>query len=193
MSGSQTEAGCVAVLSKEPGVSVQAVEAHAVLSVSHEFNLYCSQPTHVLKKTLFPPLTSVLCAVKNRSILTNTVLNICSYFFPCTYCSFHISLKTWSIFPPLISIVSIWSHWALHCCGHLWLFSLEFSIQSRAGIEDKIVFIQNCWWCLCFVCSLSPDHSYHNFLEHFGYNENLVAIHTFFCYCIPYWVLRFWR
>lgn len=54
MSGAQTEAGCVTALSKEPGVSVQAVEARAVLSASCEFNHYCNQPTHVLKKAVHP-------------------------------------------------------------------------------------------------------------------------------------------
>lgn len=96
MSGTQTEAECVTTLSKEPSVSVQAVEAHAVLSVSREFNYYCSQSTHVLKKKK-----------KQQSVITNTVLNICSGFFPGIYCSFQVSLKIQSVFPLLIFIMPV--------------------------------------------------------------------------------------
>lgn len=136
------EAGCVTALAKESDVLVQAVEAHAVLFVSHEFNLHCSQP---IESTTFhmysrnPVSYSSFCFVYSQKPVC---LNKCYFkyirtcFFSDIYCSSQKPQKARSFFHPLwcpLKSMGFVLPWA-----SLSTSSLEFRIQSKArGLRTK--------------------------------------------------------
>lgn len=102
------EAGCVTALAKESDVLVQAVEAHAVLFVSHEFNLHCSQP---IESTTFhmysrnPVSYSSFCFVYSQKPVC---LNKCYFkyirtcFFSDIYCSSQKPSKSTIFLPSFV-------------------------------------------------------------------------------------------
>lgn len=182
-------AGHVTALSKDHGVFIQAVEAHAVLSVSHEFNLHCSQPTwritfHMCSRNYYSNISFVW---RQKPVcLYQYCFKYLLLFFWNIYWSSQNPLKTLSVFPPLHHVLLKSLGFVLPWAS-LMLFSLEFKIESRAWTEDTIVFVQNCiiMWFVSLHCYVHygqiiiifSDYSVFRTLQFYWV---LVAMLTFF-------------